>query len=74
LRSSRLKRPKVSTKNSVQLKKLPIKETISKVSIDTVKTDETDATQPIKINPKYSIFNKFEVDPIKTWIGKQLKN
>ncbi len=74
LRSNRHKKPKVSTENSVKLKKLLIKRTNSKVSIDTIKTDETDAAQPIKIDPKYSNFNKFEVDPIKTWIGKQLKN
>jgi hypothetical protein len=30
--------------------------------------------EPIKIDPKSSNFNKFEVDPIKSWIGKQLKD
>ena len=42
-----------------------------KVSTDPVNND---SVQPIKIDPKISNFNKFEVDPIESWIGKQLKN
>jgi hypothetical protein len=37
-------------------------------------TSRNDTVQPIKIDPKSSNFNKFEVDPIKSWIGKQLKD
>jgi hypothetical protein len=71
LRSSRLKRPRVSTETSVKPKIGPIKKTIVEVSTD---PDENGAVQPIKIDHKSSNFNKFGVDPIKSWIGKQLKD
>jgi hypothetical protein len=70
LRSSRLKKPRVSTETSVKPNG-PIKKTIAEASTD---PDKHDAVQPIKIDPKSSNFNKFEVDPIKSWIGKQLKD
>ncbi len=71
LRSSRLKKPRVSTETSVKPKIGPIEKPIVEVSTD---PDKNDAVQPIKIDHKSSNFNKFEVDPIKSWIGKQLKD
>ena len=71
LRSSRLKRPRVSTETTVKPISGPIKKPIVEVSTD---PDKNDAVQPIKIDHKSSNFNKFEVDPIKSWIGKQLKD
>ncbi len=44
---------------------------MSKVSTD---SEINDSFEPIKIDPKASNFNKFEIDPIKLWIGKQLQN
>ena len=63
LRSSRLKKPRVSTENSGKPKIVPIEETMPEVSTD---SDRKDEVQPIKLDPKSSNFNKFEVDPIKT--------
>ncbi len=71
LRSSGLKQPRVSTENSGKPKIVPIEETMTEVSTD---SDRKDTVQPIKIDPKSSNFNKFEVDPIKSWIGKQFKD
>jgi hypothetical protein len=71
LRSSRLKTPRVSTETAVKPIIGPIKKPIVEVSTD---PDKNDAVQPIKIDRKSSNFNKFEVDPIKSWIGKQLKD
>ena len=71
LRSSRLKRPRVSTENSEKSRNGPFKEAMPKGGTD---LDRNDAVHPIKIDPKSSNFNKFEVDPIKSWIGKQLKD
>jgi hypothetical protein len=71
LRSSRLKKLKVSIEVSRKPKSVPFEETMPKVSTDPVKND---SVQPIKIDPKSSNFNKLEVDPIKSWIRKQLKD
>ncbi len=72
LRSSRLKKPKLSisllrsqgNRNMVLSKRQCQKS----VRTDPVKND---SVQPIKIDLKISNFNKFEVDPIKSWIEKQ---
>ena len=56
LRSSRLKKPKVSTDNLEKPKIVPMKETTPEVSTD---SDRKDTAQPIKIDPKSSNFNKF---------------
>jgi hypothetical protein len=71
LRSSSLKRPKLSIEGSKKPVKGSIKKTMPKVSTDPVNND---SVQPIEIDPKISNFNKFEVEPIKVWIGKQLKD
>jgi hypothetical protein len=71
LRSSRLKKPRVSTASPMKLKSVPIEETTPEVDTG---PDRNDTVPPIKIDPKSSNFNKFEIDPIKSWIGKQLKD
>ena len=75
-RSSRNKRAKLSPKSSaattpgdgtMEDREKPLEET------DSQEEDLKDP-DPFTLEPKTSIYNKIEIEPIKNWIGNQLTN
>ncbi len=70
-KSSRLMKATPNTpapSNSVELE-------LPEDNVETESDDPLDPNlEPINTNPATSIFNQFQIEPIKLWIGKQLEN
>ncbi len=70
--SSRLKRAKLG--QNVSKDSEPTTNTSAKGSLIPVETEKNGSSKPEVIIPESSTFNKFEIEPIVLWIGKQLEN
>ncbi len=68
--SRRLKRSKIGTQSLKPLHANKVSEKVAKQPIPA--NDES--LEPIETVPKMSTFNQFEVQPISSWIGNQLKD
>ena len=69
--SRRLKKAKIETQSPL---KLPhANKSKKRVTKQPIPADD-ESLEPIEAGPKNSTFNQFEVQPISSWIGNQLKN
>jgi hypothetical protein len=69
--SRRLKRSKIGTQSP--LKPSRDNKVSEKVAKQSIPADD-ESLEPIETVPKKSTFNQFEVQPISSWIGNQLKD
>ncbi len=69
--SRRLKRSKIGTQSP--LKPNHTNKVSEQIAVQPIPAND-ELLEPIEIGPKLSTFNQFEVQPISSWIGNQLKD